>query len=200
MITYENVVILSWAAFLLVWGIGAATVKRDVRGGDAGRLWSLFFPLRMIGALFVLFAAARIVAGTAQDSRVTSAFFHAFFEPPAMLGWGAAALVAMGVGFAIWARFNLGRNWSSSPAMKENHELVTSGPYALVRHPIYAGVMLALFGSALIGSMFSIGMFIVLSTVFALRLDAEERIMLELFPNAYPAYQKRTKRLVPFVW
>jgi protein-S-isoprenylcysteine O-methyltransferase Ste14 len=84
--------------------------------------------------------------------------------------------------------------------MKENHELVTSGPYALVRHPIYAGVMLALFGSALIGSMFSIGMFIVLSTVFALRLDAEERIMLELFPNAYPAYQKRTKRLVPFVW
>ena len=65
---------------------------------------------------------------------------------------------------------------------------------------IYAGIMLAALGTALTSSIFGIGMFISISITFALRLNKEEQIMRELFPEHYPAYQKRTKRLVPFVW
>ena len=84
--------------------------------------------------------------------------------------------------------------------MKEHHELVTTGPYAYVRHPIYTGIMLATLGTALVGTIFGIVMFIVICVIFALRIGKEEKLMLELFPRQYPEYQKRTKRLVPFVW
>ncbi len=77
--------------------------------------------------------------------------------------------------------------------------MITSGPYVYVRHPIYTGVLLALLGSALTGSILGI-MLLIIGVVFCLRIGKEERIMLGLFPNDYPAYQKRTKRLIPFVW
>ncbi len=84
--------------------------------------------------------------------------------------------------------------------MKEHHELVTTGPYAYVRHPIYSGIMLMALGTALTSSVFGIGMFVFISITFALRINKEEKIMLELFPEQYPEYQKHTKRLVSFVW
>lgn len=84
--------------------------------------------------------------------------------------------------------------------MKEQHELVTTGPYAYVRHPIYTGMLLAALGTAIMSSIFGIGMLIFISIFFALRINKEEKMMLELFPNRYPEYQKHTKRLLPFVW
>jgi protein-S-isoprenylcysteine O-methyltransferase Ste14 len=84
--------------------------------------------------------------------------------------------------------------------MKQEHELVTNGPYEYVRHPIYTGMLLAAFGSALTGSAFAIGVFVEASILFLSRIPREEKIMLELFPNAYPRYQDETKRLIPFVW
>jgi protein-S-isoprenylcysteine O-methyltransferase Ste14 len=77
---------------------------------------------------------------------------------------------------------------------------VTTGPYAYVRHPIYTGILLAALGTALTGTVFGIGVVVFASIVFLSRIGKEEKIMLELFPNEYPAYQARTKRLVPFVW
>ena len=109
-------------------------------------------------------------------------------------------MTALGIGLAIWARVFIGRNWSPRPAMKENHELVTTGPYAYVRHPIYTGILLAALGTALTGTVFAIGVVVLTSIVFRSRIGKEEKIMLELFPNEYPVYQARTKRLVPFVW
>jgi protein-S-isoprenylcysteine O-methyltransferase Ste14 len=84
--------------------------------------------------------------------------------------------------------------------MKQEHELVTNGPYEYVRHPIYTGMLLAAFGSALTGSGFAIGVFVLASVLFLSRMPREEQIMLGLFPNAYPHYQAETKRLIPFVW
>ena len=127
-------------------------------------------------------------------------FAHPLFTPTLILGWASALLTAIGIGFAIWARVNLGRNWSSRPTVKEQHELVTTGPYAYVRHPIYSGIMLAALGTALVTSIFGIGVLVFISITFALRMHKEEKIMLELFPEQYPEYQKHTKRLVPFVW
>jgi protein-S-isoprenylcysteine O-methyltransferase Ste14 len=197
MITYDTVILVSWAAFLLVWGVSAFFVKRDVRGGGYAALWQRYWVMRLAAAAIIIFAAVRL--GRAGSSGA-GLFAHPLFTPPLALGWIGAALTAIGIGVAIWARVNLGRNWSSRPAVKEQHELVTTGPYAYVRHPIYSGIMLAALGTALTSSIFGIGMFIVISITFALRLNKEEQIMLELFPEQYPAYQKRTKRLVPFVW
>jgi protein-S-isoprenylcysteine O-methyltransferase Ste14 len=199
MITYEGVIRWSWAAFLLVWVLSAFGVKRDIRGPGFSSVWSRFWAMRLAATVLVVFFAMRLVrrAGSATGYFSNRA---SLFAPPPALGWTAAVMTALGIGLAIWARVFLGRNWSPRPAVKEHHELVTAGPYVYVRHPIYTGILLAALGTALTGTVFGIGVFVFTSIVFLSRIGKEEKIMLDLFPNEYPAYQARTKRLVPFVW
>lgn len=196
---YGTVILSSWAAFLLVWGVTAFGVKRDVRGGKFGSVWSSAWPLRFVVALLLV---AMLLRAAARDRGRPAAFSGRMllFLPSPLLGWVAAAIVVIGICFAIWARLTLGKNWSPRPSKKEQHELVTNGPYRFVRHPIYTGMLLAMFGSALTGSLFAIFIFLLASVVFLSRVPREERIMLDLFPNEYPSYQSRTKRLVPLVW
>src|SRR5262245_52329200 len=92
-----------WAVFLLVWGVFAFRVKRDVRRGGFASVWSSAWPLRLLLALFLLAAAFRVEARA--HSRPTSVGSKAaLFVPPAALGWSAAAIVVIGISFAIWAR------------------------------------------------------------------------------------------------
>jgi protein-S-isoprenylcysteine O-methyltransferase Ste14 len=109
-------------------------------------------------------------------------------------------LTIIGCAFAIWARISLGRNWSARPSVREDHELIVRGPYKLVRHPIYTGLLLALAGSVLAvdrsGSI--LGWLLVFGTYFA-KSRQEERLMLKTFPEDYPAYRRRVKALVPGV-
>ena len=201
MITYGTVILISWAAFILVWVVFAFRVKRDIKGGGVASVWYRYFLLRFGVAALVIFAALRVATGTAHYAKVYSVIFsNAIFTPPLALGWIAATLVVLGILFAIWARVHLGTNWSPAPAIKEKHELVTTGPYAYVRHPIYTGIILAAFGVALTGTIFGIGIFLLVSVLFFLRINKEEKIMLGLFPGEYLAYQARTKKLIPWVW
>lgn len=107
-------------------------------------------------------------------------------------------LCVLGMAFAVWARVSLGRNWGAPMTLSEGHELVTSGPYRLVRHPIYSGLLLAMLGSAP-----TIGVFWVLLPACGIYLvfsaKAEERLMAAQFPNQYPDYKKKTKMIVPFL-
>ena len=198
MMSYDTIILVSWTAFLLVWGISAFFVKPDVRGGGYTALWQRYWILRLAAAAIMIFVAVRL--GRSTRSPGAALFSHGIFTPPLALSWIGAMLTAIGIGFAIWARVNLGRNWSSRPAVKEHHQLVTTGPYAYARHPIYSGIMLAALGTAFTTSIYGVGMVIFISIAFALRMNKEEKIMLELFPEQYPEYQKHTKRLVPFVW
>ena len=199
MITYENIIIFSWAAFLAVWLVLAFNVKRDVRGGFT-RAFSEYWWLRILIAIIITIAAINFGKGTAHYGGGEPYVFRDFFIQIPWLGWLGAAITVAGLAIAVWARVHLGRNWSPAPSVKEHHELVTSGPYAFVRHPIYTGVIAMALGTALTGSLFGIGVFIFGGIIFILRISKEEKIMLELFPGQYPAYQKRTKALVPFVW
>jgi protein-S-isoprenylcysteine O-methyltransferase Ste14 len=200
MLTYHSVIVWSWAAFLLVWGLFAFNVKRDVRGsGYASLLWRYWLVRLAIAALIVI-VAVRLAARAGSSGEDFFSSRAAVFTPPPALGWIGAAFTVVGIGVAIWARVCLGRNWSPGPAVKEQPELVTSGPYAYVRHPIYSGVMLAALGAALTGYLFGIGLFILACVIFLSRIRQEEAIMRDLFPDAYPAYQARTKALIPFVW
>lgn len=198
MISYGAIILLSWVIFLAVWGVGALNVKRDVRGGGVSSALARYWLLRLGVALVIILIlrlGRRMNGGSFPRGLITY-----WFQPPEILGWVAAALTMCGIALAIWARVYLGRNWSSHPAVKVDHELVTSGPYRYVRHPIYTGLMLAAFGAVLISSPFGIGLFVVVFLIFFFRIAKEEKLMLALFPNEYADYQTQTKRLIPFLW
>ena len=187
--------LVSWAAFLLVWLGLSFFVKRDVRGGRSGRVYQI----RVVVLVILLIVVLR--SSHSRQSFATRILTRSsLFAPTVTLMWIGAVFTAVGIAVAIWARLYIGRNWSPRPAMKEEHELVTAGPYAFVRHPIYSGIILAALGSALTGTVVGAILLVVLGAVFVSRVAREERIMLELFPGAYPPYQRRTKRLIPFVW
>jgi protein-S-isoprenylcysteine O-methyltransferase len=110
------------------------------------------------------------------------------------------AVCAAGMAVLVWARQTLGRNWSQTVSAKEGHELVTSGPYRFVRHPMYTGGFVACLASAVVAGGPFVFAALTLGPLFLWRVRAEDRLMTEQFPAEYPAYMARTKALIPFVW
>ncbi|MGB8964770.1 MAG: isoprenylcysteine carboxylmethyltransferase family protein [Candidatus Cybelea sp.] len=108
------------------------------------------------------------------------------------------ALCALGIGVAIWARTVLGRNWGMPMSLREGHELVTTGPYAFVRHPIYTGILLAVAGTTLV-EWFP-WMVLLVGFYFVYAAKVEERSMTRQFPGEYPDYKNRTKMLIPLLF
>jgi protein-S-isoprenylcysteine O-methyltransferase Ste14 len=114
--------------------------------------------------------------------------------------WAGVALTAVGLLFTVWARIKIGRNWSGIVTIKEGHELITSGPYAIVRHPIYTGLLPAFVGSALARAEWR-GILAVVIAWSALwrKLRFEERWLREQFGESYQAYSQRVAALLPFL-
>jgi protein-S-isoprenylcysteine O-methyltransferase Ste14 len=109
-------------------------------------------------------------------------------------------LFGVGLAFAIWARVHIGRNWGTPMTQKNEPELVTSGPYRLVRHPIYSGIIVAGVGTTIALSWFWLVAVALLSVYFIYSATVEERFLTEQFPDGYPAYKRSTKMLVPYVF
>jgi protein-S-isoprenylcysteine O-methyltransferase Ste14 len=110
----------------------------------------------------------------------------------------AAALLVLGLGFTVWARLTLGRNWSGYVTLKAGHRLVRSGPYALVRHPIYTGLLLAMLGTAVAIDEWRGLLGLVIATETLVRkLRLEERWLAEEFGSEYAAYKNEVKALIP---
>jgi protein-S-isoprenylcysteine O-methyltransferase Ste14 len=117
------------------------------------------------------------------------------------VAWLGLALTIGGCAFAVWARTILGSNWSSMVTVKQDHELILRGPYAVVRHPIYSGFLLALTGTVI--AVGEIRAFIGLGLAFIgflLKSTAEEKFMREEFSTEYSRYSQRVRRLIPFVF
>lgn len=109
-------------------------------------------------------------------------------------------LVAVGLGFSIWARWHLGRNWSGLVTLKEGHALVRSGPYRAIRHPIYTGLLLALIGTAMaIGEWRGVLAVLCALAGFLWKIRVEEGRMRDTFPE-YEEYRKETAALVPLLY
>jgi protein-S-isoprenylcysteine O-methyltransferase Ste14 len=114
--------------------------------------------------------------------------------------WLGLIMLAAGIAFAVWARHDLGRNWSGTVTVKQNHELIRSGPYRLVRHPIYTGLLLAILGTAIaFGEWRGLLAFGLLTGSLLLKLRIEERFMSESFPKEYARYRAEVPALIPFI-
>ena len=111
----------------------------------------------------------------------------------------ATIVFACGIGVAVWARTFLGRNRGMPMTRKDEPELVTQGPYAVVRHPIYTGILLALLGTSLATNLYWLVAFVLCAAYFVHSARVEERVLSRAFPTAYPPYRARTKMLIPFV-
>ena len=174
-----------WAVFLLIWAITSFQAKASVRRpmASAGWFWRLM----------VLVIVLALWRGMARGL-VPIVFF------PYGVQVVGVALTALGIGFAVWARFTLGKNWGMPMTLREAPELVTGGPYAYVRHPIYTGILVGMIGTALaVGPTYFL--VVVLALVyFVISMGREEGDMQRHFPDTYPAYKARTKRLIPFVY
>jgi protein-S-isoprenylcysteine O-methyltransferase Ste14 len=118
----------------------------------------------------------------------------------------AIALGAIVLASALWvfriSHKELGRNWSITLQIREQHKLVSTGPYALIRHPMYTSFLLIAVGQALLLSNWVVGLAGLLgfAVLFCLRVNKEERMMLENFGQEYRAYMERTKRIIPYLY
>lgn len=185
-----DIIFGSWAVYCIVWLVASFAVKRDV--AQKQNWWRRWWLLRLAAA-FVAVGIVNVLLRSGGYSWQSAAI------PNRYLLDAGALLTFCGIALAIWARLYLGRNWSGSPSLKEDHALVTSGPYALVRHPIYTGILVAIFGSSLASPVWFI-LFVIVGSMFIRRIGIEEKLMMQTFPQLYPDYKKHTFALVPWVW
>jgi protein-S-isoprenylcysteine O-methyltransferase Ste14 len=189
MAVYRWIIIACWLVFLAVWTITAFGAKPSVKD----RHWRRQRWMRL--AILIAFLLASRFTGVRQ-ALVQHGF--AFRDPSA--GLIGVALALLGVGLAVWARFVLGRNWGQPMTQRENPELVTAGPYRVIRHPIYTGILTAMLGSAAGYGLFWLLPLLIVAPYFIYSARQEEKRMALLFPAQYPAYQARTKMLLPFLF
>ena len=185
----SRVTVALWAAWGLYWFVAARDVKATSRRASARAQLLHAGPLVLCAALFFW----RRLAPEMLDRR--------FLPQSAELEAIGTLVVAAGLGFAVWARHHLGRNWSSVVELKSDHALIRTGPYRLVRHPIYAGLLLALFGTALVAGewrgLLAFGLALI---AVCFRVRAEDTLMAQAFGAVYEAYRQKTPALVPFLF
>jgi protein-S-isoprenylcysteine O-methyltransferase Ste14 len=175
-----------WGVVIAFWVVSAFSVKRT--RAQQSLPHRLFYLGLTALAAFLLNGTARIFNWN-----------RAVLPHAVVTGILGDFLVLIGLFVAIWARVTLGGNWSARVTLKENHELIERGPYRLIRHPIYSGLLLMLLGTAVL--VRQVGGFVVL--VFCLcgfwvKLRQEETLLTKYLPG-YSEYMRRTKALVPFI-
>lgn len=173
-----------WVAWALSWLVAALWKHRTARTASGQ------FAYRLI-----LFAGIALLFGT--PPRMT-----ALWHLPAAGLWLCAGLTALGFSFCWWARLHLGVYWSSDVGRKADHRIIDSGPYALVRHPIYTGIILAGFATAAArGTGLALAGAAVMTVSWYVKARLEERFLRqELGAGAYDVYAARTAMLVPFIF
>jgi protein-S-isoprenylcysteine O-methyltransferase Ste14 len=175
-----------WLIFCLYWVIGALRVKRTQHMEPAGQR---FGTVAVLAVAAILIFARRVNLGV-LDRR--------FIPDNAAIKAASIVLVAIGVAVAIWARRHIGQFWSSRVALKEDHQLIQSGPYARVRHPIYSGMLLAMIGTALfIGEGRAIVGVLLVFVAHWHKARREEKLLASQFGTAYEEYCGRTGSLIP---
>lgn len=175
-----------WLALSLVWLVAWLRTKRTQERADFGA--RLLYGLPVFFSFFLVFRD-NIRVGWLGSTIIPR---NIWIEGLAVL------LTAAGIAFAIWARFYLGENWSSAVSIKVDHELIRTGPYAWVRHPIYSGLLLAMLGTGLArGEPRGLLALILLWLGFWIKSRMEEGFMRKTFGQEYQEYSRSTGALIP---
>ena len=183
-----NIISGCWILFTVIWLLAAFATKKSVYRESTAQRLRYVIPILLGGFLL------------AKGRRLSDPLSHRVIPHVEALAWTGVVLCVAGFVFCIWARFTLGRNWSGVVTLKGGHELITSGPYALVRHPIYTGLLTMFVATVIV--LGHVAGIIAMPFVFAsfwIKLRYEEKLMLKQFPEQYAAYQKRVKRIIPFI-
>jgi protein-S-isoprenylcysteine O-methyltransferase Ste14 len=185
---YQLLFPVMWLSWVACWWLASRRTKPTVRGESVPSRLSHVAPFMLAAVLLAL----PNIPISILDER-----YLPFVPWPF---WVGAGLTLAGLVFAAWARVRLGGNWSGTVTLKENHELVTSGPYSIVRHPVYTGLLVGFVGSALARAEWRgiLAVAVVLWS-FQRKMKIEEQWMREQFGGAYEAYAKRVAALFPFV-
>jgi protein-S-isoprenylcysteine O-methyltransferase Ste14 len=179
----EIIILVGWIAFWIYWLAASVGVK-------AGQSRSTRFVAARVGVILLVALLLRIRALKGHAASVHS---------PWLQGIGLAVFL-LGLALAVWARVYLGRNWGMPMSQKVDPELVTSGPYRRIRHPIYSGIILAMIGTAIAVSPLWLVAALLLGAYFVYSAVMEERFMGAEFPDSYPEYRRSTKMLIPFLF
>jgi protein-S-isoprenylcysteine O-methyltransferase Ste14 len=186
---YESFFPVLWIAFLIYWQIKAVHTKTTQRLEPVAPriLRALIFVIAI-----VLFSTTRIP-------------LHGLYLQPWPAGfwpfWLGASVMVAGLLFAVWAGEHLGSNWSSSITIKQGHELITTGPYAVVRHPIHTGILAGLLGTAIaLSQVRGFIAFVLIFLMYWVKLRMEEQWMRSQFGETYATYAHQTAALVPYLF
>ena len=184
----RNIISSCWGVFMVVWLLAAIFTKRTVYRESRIQRIGYMAPV-LIGAWLVF-----------RGYRLSFPFNLQIIPHTDPVLVVAAVLCICGVSLCLWARAVLGRNWSGTVTLKEDHELIVRGPYRLVRHPIYTGLLTMMAGTAMahghLGGM--LGVVIVFVSLW-IKSSYEEEVMGRQFPDQYSAYRERVRRIIPFV-
>ena len=184
---YRSLIGALWLVFFAYWALSAIGVKRSIGGRERRKA------MMRLGLIILILLAVRLSplhhALETLETRIQNA---------TVVRVVGVVLCALGVGLAIWARAHIDRNWGMPMSKKENPELVMTGPYAFVRHPIYSGILLAMLGSALSATVFWAIPLVLFGSFFVYSARREEAFMIGQFPDEYPAYMKRSHMLLPW--
>ena len=188
LLAYRHLFPAMWLIWAAYWWAMSRNVKATVRHESVRSRLLHIVPLALaVGLLWLPNAPIPLL-----EARILPRVAWTF--------WTGAAVTLAGLLFSVSARAYLGRNWSGTVTLKQDHELVTSGPYSIVRHPIYTGLLLAFMGSAFArGDLAGVAAVVLVLWALLRKLRMEERWMREQFGEAYAAYSLRVAALVPFL-
>jgi protein-S-isoprenylcysteine O-methyltransferase Ste14 len=179
---------LLWSAWLVYWLVAARDVKATRRRERFATRF-LHVALMALGGVLLAFHDLPLRWLDERFLPLTMATY-----------WLGLLMLVAGIGFAVWSRRTLGRNWSGTVTVKHDHELVRTGPYRFVRHPIYTGLLLAILGTAVaIGEWRGLVAFALITASLLIKMTTEERFMSETFADAYARYRTEVAALIPFI-
>jgi protein-S-isoprenylcysteine O-methyltransferase Ste14 len=177
-----------WIGYITYWWTMAANVKESVKTESALS--------RFTRAASIILAVVLLWL-----PRVPIPLFEIRFLPQSELYfWIGVAITAGGLSFSVWGRRHLGKNWSQAVTIKEDHKLIETGPYSIVRHPIYTGFLFGFVGTSI--ALGEIRGLIAVALVFVVlyhKLKLEEKWLREQFGKPYEIYSQRVSALIPFI-
>ncbi len=175
-----------WGIWLFYWVVSSQFVLKQKKREGLARIQ------HTIPTMIGIFSVFHLLSDKA---------WLGYFYSSVPVMWAGVAIVVFGHAFSVWARLHLGKYWSGTVALKQGHKLITTGPYALVRHPIYTGLLASVLGSAVAaGTKESFLGFALMLPAYLVKWRREERLMEGEFGQEYRDYMAKTKAIVPFIF